>query len=118
MNKFLIVEDEIIIAFHLETLLHRNNYLVCDKLTNAHDAVKATRKLKPDLILMDIMLADNTNGLGAAIGIRQFSDVPLLFMSALSDKKTYDRIRSIKNSILINKPFEEGKLLSSIKEML
>lgn len=90
-KKILIVEDEFIIALSTQKRLELQGYQVVDIASTGEDAVKAALKHKPDVILMDIKLAGPMDGIEAAKLIRKQLIVPIIYMSAYSDKKILER---------------------------
>jgi two-component system, response regulator PdtaR len=93
-NKILIVEDEFIIALSTQKRLELQGYFVVDIASTGEEAVKAALKYKPDVILMDIKLAGQMDGIEAAKQIRKHMIVPIIYMSAYSDKKILERANS------------------------
>src|SRR4051812_50074974 len=91
--RILIVEDEAIPAMLLEEMIEDLGYMVCGKAISGPGAVKAAEDYEPDLILMDIRLAQGTDGIDAAIEIRARLGIPSLFMSAFSDQATMARVK-------------------------
>lgn len=118
MNNVLIVEDGLIIALHIQKLLTSNGFNIIGKLKFGEEVEDAVKKLNPDLIIMDIMLEGDMTGIGSALNIRKFSDVPILFMSALTDSETMTDVSKISNSIKMNKPFEEDLFVKCVSEIL
>jgi DNA-binding response OmpR family regulator len=118
MHKILLAEDGLVIAFHLQRLLENNGYEVVANLTHGEEVVSYAKSNNPDIIILDIMLQGQMNGIDAAIEVRKFSDVPIIFMSALTDYQTIEEITTITNSLKLNKPFEEEFLIKSVAEIL
>ena len=118
MNNVLVVEDGLIIALHIQKLLSSRGYNVVGKLKYGEEVEEAVRNLDPNLIIMDIMLEGDMTGIGSAHNIRKFSDIPIIFMSALTDPETMSDVTHISNSIKMNKPFEEESFVKAINGML
>ncbi|MEW5772430.1 MAG: response regulator [Thermodesulfobacteriota bacterium] len=78
----LVVEDEYIVAWELSERLKRMGHAVCATVSTGEEAVLAAREDRPDLVLMDIMLAGAMDGIEAAEAIRTDSDTPVVFCSA------------------------------------
>lgn len=117
MYKVLIAEDGLIIAFHLQKLLERNGYEVIANLTHGEEVVEITKKHNPDVIILDIMLQGAISGIEVANEIRKFSEVPIIFMSALTDYQTIKEIIPITNTVKLNKPFDEEELIEKINRL-
>ncbi|QSE97588.1 response regulator [Fulvivirga lutea] len=118
MRKVLVVEDGLIIALHLQKLLDNHGYKVIGKLKYGEEVEQVVKEQEPDLLILDIMLEGEMSGIESASIIRKFSNVPIIFMSALTDPETLKDVSYISNSIKLNKPFEEDILLKTVADML
>lgn len=115
----MIVEDSLITTIHLERLVKRIGYDVLDKIDFAEKVMPLCNDHSPDLILMDIMLNGEMTGVDAAEQLRDASsNVPIIFISALSDQKTQSRIDKIQKSTLVPKPFDENQLIDTIHSFI
>jgi len=117
-SKILIVEDERLVALAIETALVRTGYRVSATVTSAEEAVRKTEEIGPDLVLMDIRLRGEEDGVDAASRIRSFSSVPIVYLTANTEEKTLERARNTEPTGFITKPFEEKALLSIVKNAL
>ena len=108
--RILIVEDEAIPAMLLEEMVEDLGFTVCGKAVSGPGAVMAAEDYRPDLILMDIRLAQGTDGIEAAIEIRERWGIPSLFMSAFSDKGTMARAEAARPVGFVGKPYDETRL--------
>lgn len=84
--KILVVEDERITAEDIKRSLEKAGYNVPVIVSTGEDAVKFSEKYKPDLVLMDIVLEGNIDGIEAAETIRTKFDIPVIYLTAYSDK--------------------------------
>jgi PAS domain S-box-containing protein len=109
-KKILIVEDEKIVALDLKTILNNLGYEVIEPVNTGKDAINAAKKFKPDSILMDISLVDEMNGIEAANQIKKFSDIPIIFLTGKSDKKTLESARMSDPIAYLVKPFDENQI--------
>ena len=116
--KILIVEDEAVVAENLEITITDGGYDVVGRADSADAAVNAASELKPDLILMDIVLMGQKNGIDASYEIKEKLDIPVIFLTAYSDLKLVDRAKSTEPYAYIVKPFQEGQLFASIEMAL
>ena len=116
--RILIVEDEAVVAENLEMAIVDGGYAVVGRADSADDAVNAAIKLKPDLILMDIVLSGKKNGIDASYEIKEKLDIPVIFLTAYSDLELVDRAKSTEPYAYIVKPFQEGQLFASIEMAL
>ncbi|MGB9937523.1 MAG: response regulator [Methanobacterium sp.] len=113
-SKILIVEDEFITVMDLEIELKKRGFKV-EMVSRGIDAIQKVEEFKPDLVLMDITLPGEMNGIEAAKHIVTKFSIPLIFLTAHSDKTTLEQIESIQNKGLVTKPFESDFLLKSIE---
>lgn len=87
-HRILIVEDEEGLAIHLAFLLNRMQFTALDPVAYGEDAVERAATLHPDLVLMDIHLAGQMNGIEAARLIRDHDHIPVVFLTALAEDDT------------------------------
>ena len=88
--KVLIVDDEIIIARELEARLQSMGYSVVGIASSGAEAIQRAGETQPDLILMDIVLKGDMNGVEAAAEIRRRWQIPIIYVTAYTDKRTLD----------------------------
>ena len=93
-RRILIVEDEFILAFDLEARLLDMGYAVVGMSDTGAAAVAAAARHQPDLILMDVRLSGEMDGIAAALEIHLSQDIPILFMSAYADAGTLRRAQT------------------------
>jgi len=86
--RTLIVEDEIIIALDLEMTMKRHSFNVIESVCTGKEAIECATQLQPDLIMMDIKLADNISGIEAAKEIMTRQNCRIVFVTANSDPET------------------------------
>lgn len=110
-KRILVVEDESIIAFSLQHVLIKIGYEVVDIVHSGEEAINCVELLKPDLILMDIQLRDEMDGIEAAARIRQkVGAPPIIYLTAYADESTVTRAKITEPFGYILKPFEEREL--------
>lgn len=112
--SILIVEDEHIVAMDIRSYLERNDYEVAGHADHGQDAIKKAGELTPDLILMDISLKGDMDGIEAAAQILALLSLPIIFLTAFSNQSVLDRARLIGPHGYILKPFEERELIVAI----
>jgi PAS domain S-box-containing protein len=117
-TKILIVEDEKIIAKDLEIRLRNMNYEVIASVTNGADAINVVRTTPPDLILMDIMIDGDIDGIETTELIHQERDVPVIYLTAYADDKTFQRAKLSDPFGYILKPFQDRELDITIQTIL
>jgi signal transduction histidine kinase len=114
-QDILIVEDENIVALDMRMRLESMGYRVVDVVDTAALAVERAAELSPKLVLMDIKLKGERDGIDAADLIRERSDVPVIFVTAFTDDRTLDRAKRASPYGYIVKPFHERELRIAIE---
>lgn len=117
-KRILIVDDEIIIAREIEARLSGLGYEITGIATTRIDAVSQALQTRPDLVLMDINLRGESDGIEAATEIRSHFSVPVIFLTAFTDDETLERAREVGPYGYIVKPFNERELLANIEMAL
>lgn len=113
-KKVIIVEDDRLLAIVLRKMAGSMNFDVADVAHGGEDAIKLVDKHHPDLIMMDIMLADTVSGVEAMQKIRQHSDVPVIYISAQTDAETKRSAMEVSNSFYLMKPVNINELKSAL----
>lgn len=106
----MIVEDERVLALDLADTLDELGYTVAGTATRGEEAIELARRLHPHLILMDVGLAGEIDGITAAETIRDEHDVPVVFLTAHADDDTLHRATSTEASAYLVKPFKAPEL--------
>lgn len=117
-KQLLIVEDARMVGLHLKKSLEYAGYGVVGTVTNGDDALRQAREHTPDLILMDIMLEGDMDGIETATQIREEQDIPIIYLTALSDVETIERAKITGPFGYVMKPFNERELLTNIEMVL
>ncbi|HBE17291.1 MAG TPA: hypothetical protein DEG17_06280 [Cyanobacteria bacterium UBA11149] len=115
MARILIVEDESVVAWDLEESLERLGYTVMATVTSGDEAISISSTIKPDLILMDIMLEGDIDGIAAGQRIRDSFNIPVVYLTAHADDQTLQRALSTNPYGYIVKPFVERELYTTIE---
>ncbi|TFG84037.1 MAG: GGDEF domain-containing response regulator [Spirochaetales bacterium] len=113
-ERILIVEDEKIIAIDLQRRLERFGYSVVGMANDGETSISMALELLPDIILMDIMLGGNMDGIEAALAIKASRDIPFIFLTAFTDERTLERAKEAEPFGYILKPFKERELYTTI----
>lgn len=114
-SKILIIEDERIIAEDIKRTLVNFKFNVVGIFSTGVEAIEKTQELKPDLILMDIMLEGKMTGIEAAGIIKEQFSVPIIYLTAYANKQTLDDAKITEPFGYIIKPFEERELNATIE---
>ncbi len=112
--KVLIVEDEVMIARHIENVLVNNQYTVVGIAHDSESAQEYFYSRNPELIIMDINIDGHKDGIELAAIVKEKYDIPLVFLTAHSDVDTLNRAKEVNPCAYIVKPFKENDLISSI----
>ncbi len=108
--RVLIVEDEKDEAYILTHTVERLGFSVAGCVETGEKAVGAAEKLRPDIILMDIGLSGTMDGIDAALAISRKYHIPVVFLTALSDDKTLERVAASSPYGYILKPCRDDEL--------
>ncbi len=117
-SRILIVEDEAIIASVIASALRKFDYEVVDILDNGPDAVAVALEKRPDLLLMDIRIHGDMDGISVVEQVQRQADIPVIYLTAYADDSTLERAKRTKPYGYIPKPFQEIELRTSIEMAL
>ncbi|HUL62357.1 MAG TPA: DUF835 domain-containing protein [Methanocella sp.] len=118
MVRILVVEDEHIVAMDLMGRLKNLGYEVPGSASSGEEAIEKAGRLRPDLVLMDIYLNGEMDGVQAAGQIRARYDIPIIYLTAYADSNTLQRAKVTEPFGYVLKPFEERELLTTIEMAL
>jgi DNA-binding NarL/FixJ family response regulator len=113
--RVLIVEDEPIIAENISMYLNNNDFTVSGIAYDSEEARHQLLRNTPDVVLMDINLGSDEDGIDIAGLINRNYKIPILFLTSYSDKDTICRAKAVEPGAYIVKPFEEKTLLASLE---
>ena len=114
-KRILIVEDEIITAIDIKDFLQDNGYVVLAIVSTGEEAIKKVEEENPDLVLMDIMLKGEMDGIETTRQIRSISNIPIVYLTAYSDKNILERAKITEPFGYILKPFNMRELYIHIE---
>ena len=114
MSKILIVEDEGVLALDIKQKLLKNDYEVTGIVHYGEDVIPSVKNNKPDIILMDISLAGEIDGIQASEKVQSEYNIPVIFLTAFADTKTLERAKITGPYGYIIKPFDIKELLTNI----
>lgn len=118
MAKVLVVDDEAIITLQLEERLTRIGYKVVGMAASGEDAITKARALKPEIVLMDIVMPGTINGIAAAKVIHEELDIPVIFVTSYADDKIIEEAKRVHPYGYIVKPFNELELKAAMEVAL
>jgi CheY-like chemotaxis protein len=108
--RIMIVEDEWIIANDIKNCLVDLGYMVTSIVSTGKDAVETAAADQPDLILMDIMLKGEMNGIEAAKEIRKKQRLPIIYLTAYDNQYLVEQAKQTDNYGYLLKPFKDREL--------
>lgn len=111
----LVIEDESIVSKDIQHSLKKLGYNVVGAASTGEKAIELADSTKPDIILMDIMLKGEMNGIAAADEIRKNNSIPVIFLTAYADESTLSKAKITEPYGYILKPFKEIDLHTTIE---
>jgi CheY-like chemotaxis protein len=117
-NRVLIVEDERLVAEDLRDTLMQQGYDVAGLVASGEKAIDKVAEVDPDVVLMDIHLAGEMDGISAAREIRNRHGTPVVYLTAFSNDQTLTRARETDAFGFIVKPFQDRAVIAAIEMAL
>jgi PAS domain S-box-containing protein len=116
--SILIVEDEGVVALHIESQLRKLGYQITGMTARGEEAVRIAMESRPDLVLMDIRLQGDMDGISTAQGIHEQAGIPVIFLTAYAEDSLLQRAKIANPFGYILKPFRDRELKSAIEMAL
>ena len=113
--KILVVEDEMLIAAKISMHLTNLGYEVTGILPRGEDALLGIEENKPDIVIMDIRLKGDINGIDTATRMQKNSDIAVIFLTANADEGTFNKAKAAKPYAFISKPYKQIDLQRAIE---
>lgn len=113
--KILVVEDEMIIAAKISMHLTNLGYEVTGILPRGEEALLSVEEHRPDIVLMDIRLKGDMNGIDTAILMQKNADMPVIFLTANADEATFNKAKAARPFAFISKPYKQTDLQRAIE---
>ncbi len=113
-KRVLIVEDDAIIANFIQVKLEDMGFALAGKARDGKQAIDLARKTRPDIILMDVMLDGEIDGIEAVEEITKSLDIPVIYLTASSDEETISRLMRTEPHGFLIKPFDDRILYSAM----
>lgn len=110
VKNVLIVEDDMLLSLVEERLIEKMGHKVIAKVGSGKEAIEKAKELKPDIILMDIILKGDVDGIQAMEEIRKHSNVPVVYLSGNSDRFNYERAKKTGFTDYLVKPITSNDL--------
>ncbi len=116
--EILIVEDEMIVAENIATILENEGYHICGISAEGKEALEVIQHRKPSLVICDIQIKGELNGIELARKLKDFYEVPFLYLTAFADENTLRQAASTKPTAYLVKPFTEKQLVTAVNMAL
>ncbi len=116
--KIFVVEDESLVARDIQNMLRSLGYEVTGVVASGEQAIQKASALAPDLVLMDIVLKGDIDGIAAAEKLWEEYGIPVIYLTAYADDTTFERAKLTKPFGYLLKPFEERELQTTIEMAL
>ncbi len=115
----LIVEDELLVGWHLESLLEELGHQVCGVAPSAKAAIADYREFEPDLVFMDVNLGPGPSGVDAARELLALRQAPMIFVTAYGDPAVRAAIaEAAPGSVMLSKPVTAADLARAIEAVM
>jgi PAS domain S-box-containing protein len=114
-KSVLIVEDEGVVALSIQAALTKMGYTVVGIAVTGAEALSLAREHKPDVILMDIHIKGDMDGIQTTEKLNEVSDIPVIFLTAYADDETVKRALKTKSTSYLVKPYNPRELYSNIE---
>ena len=112
--KILISEEEVIIAEDIAATLEELGYDTC-AIDTGEDTIDMIREMRPHLVLLDINLRGEADGVDIGSRIKEEFHIPFIYLTAYADRATIDRAKKTEPDAFLVKPFDEKSLRSAIE---
>ena len=116
--KILVVEDQNIVALNIKNKLKNLGYTVPGTAATGEEAIRKAELMNADIVLMDIKLKGDMDGIEAASEIKNRLGIPVLYLTASTDDEIFNRAKTTEPAGYIYKPFKEQDLHSNIEMAL
>ena len=118
MAKLLIVEDEGVVAWHIQEALEKLGHVVVASIASGQEAIEIAAQNQLDLVFMDISLKGKVDGIQAAQEIRTRFNIPVIYLTAYADDQTLERALVTNPLGYLIKPFQEKELQTTLEVAL
>ena len=113
--KVLIVEDESLVAMEMAQCIKKSGFEVCGIANNPQEAYELANKYKPQIIIMDINLSAEENGIDVVFNLSKTLNASIIYLTAYHDKSTLEEVARTEFVQYIIKPYKQTELISTLK---
>jgi len=117
-NRVLIVDDEFLIVMGLSLVIEEMGMEVCASAATAEDAVALAQRHRPSIVLMDMRLQGEKDGVDAALAIHETVGSKVIFITGSREQATCSRINLDHPSAVLYKPVSDGQLRAAIEKVV
>ncbi len=114
-SRIMVVDDETVISMQLEEFLTSIGHEVVGRASSGEEAIINARKLRPYLIIMDIVMQGELDGIAAAKIIKEELDIPVIFLTAYGEDKLIEKARDVQPLGYIIKPFNKKEMKATVE---
>ncbi|MBF0477247.1 MAG: response regulator [Deltaproteobacteria bacterium] len=118
MARILVAEDEVVICLQLKKWLRKMGYLPVGQAVTGREALKMAKELRPDVVLMDVGMPGDLDGIAAAEIITQELNIPIIFVTGYSEEQIRERTGRVAPVGHIDKPFNYLDIKTAIEVAL
>ncbi len=115
MKRLMVVDDEAVITTQLEDRLQSMEYDIVGIASSGEESVSMAKELRPDLVLMDIVMKGKLDGIDAAEKIKADMDIPIIFLTAYTDDEYIERAKNVSPFGYIVKPYSDNEVKANIE---
>jgi CheY-like chemotaxis protein len=115
MKKILVVEDDYILALVQVKFLQKMGFNIVGSVTNGPDAIEVARNTPPDVIIMDVRIEGDMDGIDTMFEIQKFSEVPVIYLTGNSEGATIERAKQTNMKGFFVKPINFNDLEGLIR---
>ncbi|MCH8554019.1 MAG: response regulator transcription factor [Schleiferiaceae bacterium] len=113
--RILIVEDELLVAYNLSMLLENHGYSVVSVCKSLHNAIEMLDKLLPDLVILDVNLRSDGDGIQVGQYINSKLNIPFIYVTGHTNLETMQRLQETQPSSYLSKPFKEIDVVNNVR---
>jgi DNA-binding NarL/FixJ family response regulator len=117
-GRIFIVEDSFVVSLHLQRILSTAGHEIVGTASSGAEALEKIAVLKPDLVLLDVNLADNVDGIQVGMIVKHQMSIPIAYVTVLDDRDTLTRMLASEPDGYLSKPFEDIDLLRLVDYVL
>ncbi len=115
-NKVLIVEDDMILAMVIERMVKQLGYGILDKVKSGEEAIETALQEDPDVILMDIRLDGDIDGIDAVHHIHSSKEIPVIYITGNNDTSSRKRANQTSHIEFLVKPVDQNTLNRALEQ--